>query len=461
MASIILFFVTALIAISIFATNQTAVKPNKNILLGVTLPQYCLNNECVTSIVNKYKKSYTILILVSFLLSIPLIVVTSYPSFSIIYMFLWISLLLYFNNKAYMKYNRQLYALKQENDWFVGAKHIVTVDTAVSRIKNKMPVSKLWYIPSCILSVVPFIISLIKKDSLPTAQIILSLLPIALIFLFLYLHKLYSFDRIIVYSEITEINAACNYTYKRLWSICWVVIATVTSMGEVVFYLNLLSANSNNLLSILSCCLLGLVGIICIVYTHKKIRDTQSRLLSISDKAIYTDDDEYWIKGYYYNPNDSRTMVEKRVGYGFTYNLSTVKGKLMTYGITGGLVILLLFLSIMFVTFDTSDFKLSINGNIAKIDAPVYGYSFNIDDIEQVTEIDNVPDGGRTDGVSTGKYDLGNYNLNGYGKSKMYVHKGNPPFIVIKLKDIYVFINGKTKEITEQYYKILLENVKY
>lgn len=111
----------------------------------------------------------------------------------------------------------------------------------------------------------------------------------------------------------------------------------------------------------------------------------------------------------------------------------------------------------MFVRFDTATFNLTINGNTAEISAPVYSYSFNISDIKSVTEIDTVPKGGRTNGVSTDKYDLGNYNLNDYGKSKMYVYNENPPFIVIELEDMYIFINGKSKDVTDKYYNMLLQ----
>ena len=42
----------------------------------------------------------------------------------------------------------------------------------------------------------------------------------------------------------------------------------------------------------------------------------------------------------------------------------------------------------------------------------------------------------------------------------MYVYTENPPFIVIELDDNYVFINGKTKEATEEYYSLLINKGK-
>ncbi|EYE87314.1 hypothetical protein Q428_13990 [Fervidicella metallireducens AeB] len=460
MESIIYLFILIIFIISLIATNQTATKPNKNILLGITLPRSFLENSCVTEIVSRYKRAYKVLIFIGVVFSIPLLIETRYPSFSIIYMLLWILLVLYFNNKIFIKYHGELYKLKKENNWFTGPPHIVTIDTEVSRIKSKMPVSKLWFIPSFIVSIVPLFITLNKANHYETTQIILSLIPFLLILIFIYLYKLTASEKTVVYSENTDINIACNYIHKRLWSICWIINATITSIASAVFYLNLSDKKYSELVLALSGVLPSLISLLVIIYTHKKINETKNRLLEASDKLVYADEDEYWKNGYYYNPKDNRTMVEKRIGYGFTFNMARTKGKLISYGVIGSAIILVLFLSVMFVRFDTSEFKLSIDGNMVKIDAPVYRYSFNISDIKEIKKVDKVPRGIRTNGVSTSRYNLGDYNLNNYGKSKMYIYKENPPYIVIKLENIYVFINGKTRDITEQYYNLLLNNVK-
>lgn len=452
MVGVVFFFVILIFSITLFATNQTATKPNKNILLGVTLPYHILKDESVLKIVKEYKKSYSILFPIFLLCSAPILIVSSYPSFIIIYTFIWIITLLYFNNRVYLKYFRSLYSLKRKNDWFLKNKHMVTIDTEVTRIKNKMPISRLWFIPSLVISIIPIIITLTRESN--TLKILASLPSIAMILLFLYLHKLYSSDRTVVYSEKAEINLACNYVHKRTWSICWVIIATATSISNVLMYLNTPSTVPVFLF-------LGiLIFIGCIVYTHGTIRNIQNKLLEASEEVVYSDDDEYWERGYYYNPNDSRTMVEKRIGYGFTCNMATFRGKLFTYGIIGPVIVLILFLSITFVRMDTASFSLNINGGTAKIDAPLYAYSFNLNDIEEVKIIDDLPNGARTNGAETSKYSLGNFSLMNYGRSKMYVYKENPPYIVVKLDDIYVFLNGKTRDVTEEYYNTLLESMK-
>lgn len=457
MAALIFFFAIFIFIITLYATNQTATRPNKNILLGVTLPYQALKDENVLRIVKEYTKAYSVLLLISLILSMPILIVNKYPSFTMIYTFAWIIILLYFNNKIYMRYFRFLYSLKQKNDWFLGSKHIIKIDTEVSRMKNKMPVSGLWFIPSFILSLIPVIMTLAKETTPDISETLVPLIGTATILPFIYLHKLYSSERTIVYRDKTEINLTCNYIHKRLWSLCWIIVAAITGISHIFIYLNPPNTSSVNFASILFLTILIIVA--SIIYTYNKVHDSQNRLLEASEGVVYSDDDEFWKRGYYYNPCDSRTMVEKRIGYGFTCNMATLKGKLFTFGILVPVGVLILFLSIQFIRMDTADFNLSINGNTAKIDAPMYDFSFNIDDIQEVKKIDMLPTGSRTNGASTQVYDLGNFNLKDYGKSKLYIYKETPPFIVIKLKDIYVFINGKTREVTGEYYKILINNM--
>lgn len=459
MVSIIFLFAMAIFAIALYVNNQTAVKPYKNMLLGVTLPYSSLSDNDVTRIVCKYKKMYPVLILTASLFSIPILLFTSYPSISILYMFTWVGALLYLNNKVFMKYTHQLKRLKKENDWFIGNKYIVSVDTEVTRIKNKMPVSWLWFIPSLIISIAPFITPLIKKEEFGTIPMIISLLPVLIELILIYLYKLTLSQGSVVYSNKTEINIACNFLHKRLWSICWVAIANIGSLYFLLASLILSSKYFVTVVLVLAPILFSLVFILCLKYTQEKTRNIQNRLLEATENPVYTDDDEYWQNGYYYNPNDQRTMVEKRIGYGFTVNMATVKGKMLIYGIVGGVTLIALSLFLLFINLDFTDFKLSINEKAVVIDAPFYGYSFNINDIVEMKEVNTIPEGTKTNGASTSKYSVGNFDLNGYGKSKLYIYINNPPFIVIKLTDTYVFINGKTPIETEKYYEKLLDKV--
>ncbi|MEG2640818.1 MAG: PH domain-containing protein [Bacilli bacterium] len=95
----------------------------------------------------------------------------------------------------------------------------------------------------------------------------------------------------------------------------------------------------------------------------------------------------------------------------------------------------------MLLTFDFVKFKLSVDNNLVKISAPMYGTTFEINDIEEVNMVDSFSKLFRTNGAGTDRYSLGNYSVERYGKSKLYVYNENPPYIAIKLKGEYIFID--------------------
>ena len=184
----------------------------------------------------------------------------------------------------------------------------------------------------------------------------------------------------------------------------------------------------------------------------------KDRLLAGADQPIYVDEDEYWINGYYCNPDDKRTMVEKRVGYGSTGNLATKQGKIGVYAavllstiVIGGMVIL-------FMAMDFATFRMSIEGSTVKINAPIYDYQFEAEAIEEVTLTDTLPKGGiRTNGAATGTYYLGNFRFDAYGSSKVFLYTDYPPYIVISLADKTVLFNTKSEEETEKFYQQLID----
>jgi hypothetical protein len=110
----------------------------------------------------------------------------------------------------------------------------------------------------------------------------------------------------------------------------------------------------------------------------------------------------------------------------------------------------------MWADFGEVEMTMVSDNNTIEIQAPMYGYQFDANDIVSIDMIDDIPGGIRTNGISTNRYSLGNFDINGYGKSKLYVVWG-APYIVIELDDLYVFINGDTEDQTQDYYNQLME----
>ncbi|MCI6458060.1 PH domain-containing protein [Terrisporobacter sp.] len=135
--------------------------------------------------------------------------------------------------------------------------------------------------------------------------------------------------------------------------------------------------------------------------------------------------------------------------------MATKKGKFITYGGNIFAVVSLILVLLMILFFEFYGFNMSIDNKILKINAPLYGVEFNINDIEEVNLVDNIKIKVRTNGIGMDEYSVGNFNVEGYGKCKLYIYNYVSPYILIKVNGEFIFINAETKEETYNYFNDL------
>jgi len=146
---------TALVIIfCLNAINRTGEKPNGNILLGVTLPHHALNESAVAEIVKKYRTAHLLLALIFLILAMPILLISEYIFISLFYLWIWADVFIYLNQKIVQKYFIKLCTLKNEQKWWIGTNHIVSIDTEVSRLKNTFLVSNKWFIAPFTITII-------------------------------------------------------------------------------------------------------------------------------------------------------------------------------------------------------------------------------------------------------------------------------------------------------------------
>lgn len=433
-------------------------KPNRNRLLGITLPQEVQGLAEVTAVIASFRKSIRLFFLLSLAAALPMLLLPKgRPSFSMFYLWGWMLLVCVGSNRLYLHYNQKLYALKKQRGWLMGRQHIVTVDTSVSRIKHTIPLSRWWFLPSVAISVLCPLTAILVQPEFSTYGWSGLWLPLMGTGTCLAFHSIMISRPAQVYSEHTELNKACNALYLRSWSVCWVVCAFLQSIGGSLLFLFLFFLpDSGELLTLIPTVLCTGSMVALIMWTSDKIRRGQNLLLTSQDSPVYTDEDEYWISGFYNNPNDAHVLVEKRDGLGFTFNVATRWGKALTYGAFLALAVTLIFTSIFMLTLDNSSFPLTVQDGSARIDAPLYGVTFSLDEVQEVTALDTLPSRRRTNGAATSTYDLGYYQVSGYGGCLLFIHKDTPPYLLIRLPDRTILLNGETSEETLAYQQALL-----
>lgn len=448
-----------IILIAVYFENNTATKVKHGVVLGVTLPYSEINNNEVLKIIEEYKKGNKKFILFWLAMFLPVNFI-KFMSLKLIYLFIWLTFIVITSYSLFDKYNKNLKKLKQDNNWFITRTRLVTIDTEVTRLKDKMPVSFWWFLPSVIVSIIPIVVTFNNRNSLSTGLMIASLTSLMGTITFMWMYRSYCKKSTEIYSEDSNVNIAYNTVYKRMWTMGTVVGALIQSLGMLVIYMSFALNINSMILLFLSLLLPFTVIFIGIYYINNRVTEEQNRLIETSKNPILVDNDEYWHRDIYNNPNDTRVIVEPRVGYKSTYNLGTKKGKLLNYGSYAFAIILVVIISIMNLRMDFSKPNLSIDNNILKIDVPMYSDKYELDKVEEIKMVDSINVTIKTNGAATEMYAIGYFNVEGYGNSKLFIYDKQPPYIMLKIKDEgYVFLSGTSRDETDEYYKKIINSI--
>lgn len=455
--------ITSLVIIVVYYWQaQSAVKPNKNIILGVTIPPLELSNIEITDVTKEFMYNMKILSVLSIVIYFPLMFMKTV--WLLIGWFLWFSLFCYIYYKLICKFNGKLKEVKRKNDWLLPNKHILNIDTELTKAKSKMPISKWWFLIALFIGISPFILNIINKNEYFSTAVICTGSSIVGTLILFIIYMIYVKGRTIVYCDESKINIACNKVYKRTWSIIYTSLAILQSITNTTLYVFMLLPRVNENVFLIAITLPVIIVVLGIVYGNRRIINMQNQLISVAENPIYVDSDEYWINGMSYkNPYDNRVVVEPRIGTKPVYNLATKKGRLITYGTNIFVAVSVLTIILMMLYFGLYGFNMKIIDNSVKINAPLYGIEFNVEDIEKVEIVDKLKVKLRINGIGMDEYSVGNFNVEGYGNCKLYIYNDVKPYILIKSNDEIIFINGENEEETLRYYNefIAVINKKY
>lgn len=446
--TLILVPVVVLIAVSFFISFRSAAAMKKTVVLGVSLPREAQHDPGVLELIERYKRANLQLFLVTLAGGV-VVILPSAVSTVLLLMTVWIGLALAGGNLLFRSYSRQLLELRSREGWEQGDSDVIRVDLFVSREKQKMPVSGLWFIPPLLVAMGLLVWGHSRGSYIAAA------LACGETLLFYLLWVLAAKERAQAYSEDTEVNLAITRLSIRGWTFCWAVLANVHSLLllSVVLLFSQAEADGLGTFAVLA----PVLTLAAIFTTAAYIRGRQNQVLSGEDAVFTANQTRYWRGGVYNNPHDQRIFVEKRIGYGLTINIGHKVGRRIFYGSMAAVGVLLLAMFLLFFAFEQAEYSLEIAEGQVVVKAPLYGFSFPAEEIESVSLAERLPARSRTNGAETGSYALGNYSLSGYGQAKLYIYKNKPPYIVIELPDLYVFLNGKTVEQTEHYFQALQE----
>lgn len=331
----------------------------------------------------------------------------------------------------------------------------VAVDTEVVRIKKEMMISPWWMLPGFILSLVPVIPAIIKRND----EFLWMTAAMSLFFcgIYWFMRLTFARGRSDAYSKSADINRACHYHFLHSWSICMAVLSVISALCFIAVYFIYSVGMAEASFIVYPVLIVSMIGGFLITDIH--VRTVQNRLLNGEEEDEEPfDESGCWKWGFYNNPNNPKVMVEKRYGGGWTLNLGTKAGKWIT-GVTFTLVgALLLFTVFISVGVYTVPMEMEIQNDTVKITAAMYDTDFSVNDIKEVKLVNEIPDGVRINGSSMGALQLGHFQLDGYGNSLLYLYQEKPPYLMIRLEDKTIIFDGG--EETEKLYKELESSLK-
>ena len=418
-------------------TNNAKFK--KNIAVGVTFMEEGKQDAEVIARLNRYKKQVKMITIVLLLAVIPGVFVSKFWIL-LTYYLVWTDVTMFIYAIPFYLCNRDLKKIKRERGWTQHQGEKVEID--MENIPNFKEISPLLFIIPCIVSLLPLIWD--------RTFYVLYITSAASVLVFWFSYRYFYRNRSEVVNEERDLTRVLTQIRHYNWSKIWIFASWMTillSFSGLLFISH----------PALALTLIFLVtAVICVeaVGIEIKLRRMQEKLTRGSGVGAIVDEDDKWIGGMiYYNPNDSRLIVNERVGMNTTLNLARTSGKVIT------LFFLILLLALPFTgpamnVYYKQPIKIEITKDEVEASQGITNYRIKLSDIKNVELIDELPDdmvrvnGTSFDDLLKGDFKDGNENLT------LLLRPNSKPFIKVTDKNgkVFVFsfrgdVEGKFEEI--------------
>lgn len=425
----------------------------RRMLLGVTVPRDKLQDPVVQSLIDRYRKQKKRFTVSGLILSFPILL---FETFAWIYSYFNVYLVVFFLWLYWMIFqgNRKMKAIKKEQGWQVGEKQAVYVDTnlSVKDLSHKQP-NMLWLLPALILCFEPL---LSIHPMLVSAGWIMAGTS-----LFLWILAVIVFVKLKrtppkVYTGDTKVDQRINDTWKARWMTLTLILTYYFLLFNSLIHRLITGSGGETGLGFMIIILAGsTLPLVPLLIMHR-MRVKLVEDLRKNRTLLEVDEDDYWIGGMiYYNPNVKKTFVSTRIGIGSSINLGTTAGKWLL-GITVLLTIGLVLGSWAYVIAEEFvDPKILWDEEKLYIQALGYQDQIRYEEIVEISTMEELGKRTKTNGTGTADYARGNFHVQGYGKSRVYVFHDTPIIIAIDLEDLTVFYNEPTEEATRTILKEL------
>ncbi|MBQ1878225.1 MAG: hypothetical protein II161_05340, partial [Erysipelotrichaceae bacterium] len=307
--------------------------------------------------------------------------------------------------------------LKQQKGWRQ-KNDVVRVDT--SALAGQSWLSPLYFVVPVIIALVPVLFD----RSLMFMYITMSLLCalFGLSYRYLYRNKAEMVD------ENTELTMVLTQLRRYAWGKMWLVTSYSMALYSLAGWLSL-----NNFVIGIILTILLTVGICWFALRlEMKLRHQQEKLTADSGSGWYVDDDDYWLGGLLYNnPNDSRLIINSRIGMNTSINMANPAGKLIL-ALTVLLLVCLPFMGIYGDYMSTQPIEIAVENETLKADLGMIHYDIAASDIKEIRLLETLPEGlNKVAGIGMDDLIQGRFSSTEFGNLTVLADPQKGPFILI------------------------------
>ena len=262
-----------------------------------------------------------------------------------------------------------------------------------------------------------------------------------------------------VISRDSGINANYNRAKKKNMSdfaikFLWIHIVMP---GGLLLFNALWYSELGLMICILVYVFIIMTGMVMFVKRERKIERRYA-----DERTISEDEDDYWIGGLiYYNPNNRRLNVKKRVGVGGTINLAHPAGKLISI-----IIALILVASIGAMVYigmaEATPIKLKIEDDKLVCHHLSDDYVIEFDSINNIALVQDIDTLKfiKISGIGMDNLLKGNFSVNGEGGCKIFLNPQNGNCIKIEANSTTYYIGGETAEETSEIFFAICPQLK-
>lgn len=428
------------ILMCVMLNNEAKFK--KNIVVGVTLPHEAREDNDVLQILKNYKKWMIIVNVIMLVLACAcmffnsdVLIMTSW--------FIWLDVAIVVPYIPYVYTNTKLKELKALRGWNHTAEQ-QTVSVNIDALPDNHWISPWVFLPSALIC-----LALILFD--PEMSVMYILFAVTCLLFWASYRYLYR-NKAEMVDENTELTIVLSRIRKYNWGKMWIITSYAMSVYAVMmcFFQNA---------PVLSMVLIVAVTIILCVYAFKiefKTRYLQEKLTKDSGQEWYADEDDHWIWGiFYYNPNDSRLIINSRIGINSSVNLAKTAGKIIM-AVTVLLLAAMPFMGVWMGAIGSQEITAVVDQGTFTVSAGSTVYQIKTSDIKEVTLLEELPSHlSRKMGTGMDTYLEGKFSADTIGNVTVLLDPTVSPYLLIQTNEGKYYLFGtrdadKTKDAYQQ-----------